>query len=100
MKTKEKILDYIRKNESVGGRELSEYLSISRQAVNKHLKELIRNGQVAKSGATRGAAYSIVSAGDRPSVLRKRWKKTCALAGLEEDKVFEEGELILSLRSA
>ena len=41
MNAKDKIFKYIEKNQYATGKQLSEYLGISRQAVNKHLKELI-----------------------------------------------------------
>ena len=43
MNAKDKIFKYIEKNQYATGKQLSEYLGISRQAVNKHLKELIQN---------------------------------------------------------
>ena len=48
MNTKEKILRQIEIKQSSTGKELSELLGISRQAVNKHLKELIQNRRVFK----------------------------------------------------
>ncbi len=89
MNTKEKILDYLRKNKSAGGNELSNYLGISRQAVNKQLKVLIQNGKVAKEGVTRGTVYSINS-DDQQSTQSVKWRKTYELSNLEEDRVFQE----------
>ncbi|GAI63582.1 unnamed protein product [marine sediment metagenome] len=59
MNQKDKILKLLKRKKSVSGRELSEFLSISRQALNKHLKVLIQKGLVVKDGKTRGAAYSL-----------------------------------------
>ena len=89
MSTKEKILDYLRKKKSAGGNELSDYLGISRQAVNKQLKVLIQAGNVAKEGVTRGTVYSITSA-DRQSTPTVKWRRSYELSNLEEDRVFQE----------
>lgn len=98
MNAKARILKYIAKNQYASGRQLSEYLRISRQAVNKHLKELINNEQVVKEGVTRGAIYKISST-DKKERLKKNIKKTYALSDLEEDKVFYELAPLLNLRS-
>ncbi|HUT71915.1 MAG TPA: DUF4325 domain-containing protein [Desulfatiglandales bacterium] len=98
MNTKEKILRHIETKQSSNGKELSEVFGISRQAVNKHLKELIQNGRVTKQGTTKGAVY-------RPSTAKseiepaRRFTKTYLLAGLEEDKVFQELATLLNLKS-
>jgi DNA-binding MarR family transcriptional regulator len=96
MNTKEKILKYIKEKQSVTGKELSEFLGISRQAVNKHLKELIHNDSIVKEGITRGAVYRFASARKKIRTL-KRLKKSYFLQGLEEDKVFQELGALLSL---
>ena len=98
MNAKERIFKYIEKNKYATGRQLSEYLGISRQAVNKHLKELIHNEQVVKEGVTRGVIYRIPSA-DEKVRLKKRIKKTYTLSGLEEDKVFHELVPLLNLKN-
>jgi biotin operon repressor/anti-sigma regulatory factor (Ser/Thr protein kinase) len=96
MNTKERILKYLKERQSVTGKELSEFLGISRQAVNKHLKELIQNGSVAKEGTTRGTVYKYPS-GKRISRYEKRLKKTYFLAGLEEGNVFNEFKSFLGV---
>lgn len=96
MKTKEKILEYIKRNKSSTGKELSEYLGVTRQAVNKHLKELVQNSAIVKEGSTRGTVYRYSSGKGRLRYPR-RLKKTYSLAGLEEDKVFQEFKLLLNL---
>lgn len=98
MDTKDKIFNYIEKNQSATGKQLSEYLGISRQAVNKHLKELIQNDRVVKEGITRGAVYRIPSAYKKVP-FKKSIEKTYALSGLEEDKVFHELAPLLNLKN-
>lgn len=99
METRDSILQYIKKRKTVTGRELSEFLGISRQAVNKHLKALIEEGKVEKKGTTRGATYSILSL-KRKGLPEKRFRKTYSLAGLEEDRVFHEIAAYLNLKSS
>jgi len=97
MNTAENILRYIRSKKHFTGKELSEFLGISKQAVNKHLKQLIKNGEIVKEGTTRGAVYRLTGAGRKVSFLRKI-KKTFSLKGLEEDKVFREIFSFLNLK--
>lgn len=93
--TKDKILKYLKEKKVSSGRDLSDFLGISRQALNKHLKALIENGDVVKEGETRGAVYAIAVTA-KP---RKRIRKRYALHGLEEDKVFSEIALLSHLRA-
>ncbi|MBU0729282.1 MAG: DUF4325 domain-containing protein [Proteobacteria bacterium] len=94
MHVKEKILALIKKKKAVSGVELAADLGISRQAVNKHLKNLIQNGSVFKEGITRGAVYRIATTGkSSPGKLRK----TFILEDLAEDIVFRDISLFLNL---
>ena len=96
MTTKEKILKYLSKRQIVSGRDLSGYLGISRQAINKHLKELIQDGEVLKKGSTRGAAYKLRGKSGKEKSSGK-FEKTYDLNNLEEDSVFKEVKLFLNL---
>ena len=58
MKTKDRILEFIKQKKHITGKELSSLLHISRQAIHRHMKELIRNGEVVKIGNTKGATYA------------------------------------------
>ena len=98
MNTKEKILRQIEIKQSSTGKELSELLGISRQAVNKHLKELIQNRRVFKEGTTKGAVYRPATAKSEVEPAR-RFTKTYLLADLEEDVVFQELATLLNLKS-
>ena len=94
MDTKEKILTLVKEKKGLSGVQLSEVLGISRQAVNKHLKALLQNGSLIKTGVTRGAVYKIATSGKEPS---KTFKKSFFLDGLEEDKVFQQISLAMNL---
>lgn len=91
---REKILAFIKKKQGLSGVQLSSILGISRQAVNKHLKNLIREGSVVKEGVTRGAVYRIASAQGPASRI---FKRTLSLKNLEEDAVFHDLALALRL---
>jgi biotin operon repressor len=97
MNSKDKILEYLQENQFATGKQLSEFLGISRQAVNKHLKALIQNGSIVKEGITRGAVYRTPPS-KRKIPSKKRLVKTYLLPDLEEDKVFQEVALLLNLR--
>jgi biotin operon repressor/anti-sigma regulatory factor (Ser/Thr protein kinase) len=94
MNTRDKILKYLKEKKVASGKEIAKFLDISRQAVNKHLKILIENGDITKEGITRGAVYKITGK-IRPS---KRLGKSYILKDLEEDRVFKEIELFLNLK--
>jgi biotin operon repressor/anti-sigma regulatory factor (Ser/Thr protein kinase) len=94
MNMKEKIIELVKEKKGLSGVQLSEVLGISRQAVNKHLKPLLQNGSLIKTGVTRGAVYKIATSGKKPS---KTFKKSFFLDGLAEDKVFQQISLALNL---
>lgn len=104
MHPRDRILKYLSKQKSANAKELLELLGFSRQALHKHMKELIRAGQVLKHGTTRGAHYSSSGvSGEKGSILERpalprTYKRRFAVVGLEEHKVFEELSLFLGLR--
>ena len=89
MPPKQKILNYVQKRHTVTGKELSDVLGISRQAVNKHLKILIQDNRIVKEGSTKGTTYRMPSSRREPRSVLKI-KKSYNLKGLEEDQVFLE----------
>jgi len=80
----------------VTGKELLVELGISRQALNKHIKELIENGLIYKIGVTRGVLYkkSTGKLKQRSRQLRRNYE----LTGLAEDRVYQEFDNLLGLR--
>ena len=93
MDIKEKIMALVKEKKALSGVQLSEILGISRQAVNRHLKQLILNGSLIKEGVTRGAVYKTPTS--RKNI--KAFRKNFPLKGLEEDKVFRQIDLVLNL---
>ena len=57
MNTREEILKYINSRKGVTGRTLTTQFKISRQALNKHIRALIKEDEIIKSGTTRGTIY-------------------------------------------
>lgn len=93
MDAKRRILSHLEKRRSASGAELRERLGISRQALNVHVRGLIRSGDVYKSGTTRGARYSLRT-GDEP---QRALQRTLPLKGLDEAHVYEQLAAALSL---
>ena len=53
MITKEKILEIARQKGKIGTTDLSKRVSVSRQYLNRLIKELVETGKLIKLGATR-----------------------------------------------
>jgi biotin operon repressor len=64
MKTSQKILDYISKNNQASGNELAEHLAISSRAVRKQLRNLLNSGHLRKIGKPPKVYYLINSISD------------------------------------
>lgn len=94
MDTRNKVLALLETSTPVSGAEIGRKLEVSRQAVNRILKELVMNGKVQKSGRTRGALYSLSEDGPKCTSIKRRY----VLSGLQEDAVFEELTLLLPLK--
>jgi anti-sigma regulatory factor (Ser/Thr protein kinase) len=92
------VITYIREHGPSSGAEIAASLGISRQAVNRWLRELVTEGAVHKVGETRGARYHLVGADAEP-MRPFAYTRSFVLSGLEEDKVFQEASLVLNLDS-
>lgn len=97
MATKDKIINYLKSKPSVTGKELTDLLDISRQAVHKHLKTLIQENIVIKEGTSRSAVYRYADK-KNDTKLKQRLNKTYILKDLEEDQVFAQFTVILNLQ--
>jgi biotin operon repressor len=95
MEKKDRILAYLRKKGTAGGRELREHLGITRQALNKHITALIDSGELYKTGSTRAARYTIAE--KKPAA--RSLTKTFPLPGLAEDEVYEMLAVTFNLRT-
>lgn len=97
MNTEQEILAAVRKSGGVSGAELARALGITRQAVNLHLQKLARRGLVCKEGVTRGAEYRACAKG-RDKAAATSLARSYRIAGLAEDKVFDEVASFLILK--
>ncbi len=77
------ILDYVEKYPLEISKVAAEHFSITRQAVNKHLKRLIVEKSLIESGHTRNKAYKLAAL--------LEWRKTYKIIpGFAEDRVWQE----------
>lgn len=97
MDTKEKIVSLLNKEKALSGTRLAESLGITRQAVNRHLQQLLQAGILVKEGVTRGAVYKVKDVTAEKKYLKITFKKSFLLLNLEEDKVFQQINLELNL---
>ncbi len=96
MTTREKILEYIAKNQQISGAELSKHFQISRQALNKHIQQLIKDKKIYKTGKTKGVSYHLY---DSISESVKSYKKKYSIKKLDEDNVFQKVSAILNQKN-
>jgi len=104
MHPRDRILRFLARKQSANAAELANLIGFSRQALNKHIRELVQGGKVLKHGRTRGVYYSLTgpvgyakSVRGRPDLLQT-FKKRYVIDGLEEHVVFEQVALFLNLR--
>jgi anti-sigma regulatory factor (Ser/Thr protein kinase) len=90
--TRQRICQFVEEHGSATGPELAEYLGITRQAVSLHLRRLIADGEIFKTGSTRAARYFPKGA----AVEQRRFKRELALAGLDEANVYETVSITLN----
>jgi anti-sigma regulatory factor (Ser/Thr protein kinase) len=91
--TRQAILDYIDKNGSATGPELADFLNVTRQAVNPHLRRLLAESKIVKTGSTRAARYFPYESAAPARTL----KRDLALSGLDESAVYEHIAISLTL---
>ncbi len=98
MTKKDEILKYLKVHQSATGSELCAHLGISRQALNKHVKDLIGQSLIFKTGATKSAIYNYGAGTIQLPAKELALRKEYQLTGLEEDRVFQELALTLRLK--
>ncbi|MDH3512146.1 MAG: DUF4325 domain-containing protein [Gammaproteobacteria bacterium] len=91
--TRDAIRDYIDANGSATSRELADHLGITRQAVSLHLRQLLVDAEIFKTGSTRAARYFPRSA----ALPERRVRRDFDLAGLDESDVYEDIAITLTL---
>lgn len=98
MDTRSSILRFFKTRTTISTRQLASELGISRQAVHKHLKEMVRRGEIVRSGTTKGSTYQKADAHQGGTI--RLYRKNYLVAGLQEDRIFGESALFLNLKKA
>lgn len=93
MLDREAIVDFIKKHGSTGSRELSRHFGISRQALNVHLRLLIDDGKIIKTGLTRNARYHTSAVPE----IRENFATDFRVTGLDESRIYQRLSLSLNL---
>lgn len=91
--TRDVIRRYIEEHGSATSPELAEYLGITRQAVSLHLRQLIVNAEIFKTGSTRAARYFPRAAASADRNINR----DLPLIGLDESIVYEDVAITLTL---
>ena len=97
MSTKDRVVEHLREQGESTATNLAQLIGVSRQAVSKHLRDLIVAGRVVKEGATKGTIFRLAKAHEKCRSVKK-FEKVLPLFGLEEDVVFQEVSAFLGLR--
>jgi biotin operon repressor/anti-sigma regulatory factor (Ser/Thr protein kinase) len=91
--TRDAILAYLDRRGSATSTELAHHLSLTRQAINLHLRRLIDSGEIVKTGSTRGARYFPASATPETETFAGQF----ALRGLDEAEIYDRVAVTLNL---
>lgn len=85
--TKKNIVNFIKNKGSVTAKEIIDTFSLSRQAVQKHLSELIKSEEIKKTGSTPKVFYSIKNVKEIEQIIE---------INPETKKIIEENYLIIT----
>jgi len=96
MLNSEAIINFIKSNGSSGSRELSAHFGVSRQALNAHLKRLINDGKLFKTGSTRNARYHISITPKTKTDFVSEFQ----VNGLDESHIYQRLSLSLNLSTS
>lgn len=96
MNPKRQILTFLSRRRSASGGELRAHLKLSRQALSLHLRGLLADHKIVKSGTTRGASYMLARRATPPNTLTR----SLVTRGCDEDRVWDEVEARLQLNRA
>ena len=96
MTVRERILGWARNRKPFTTAELVPVFKITRQTLSEHLSILVTEGKLTRTGATRGAHYSLIKGGRKAPT---RVNLVRQIKGLEEDRVFLELSAKADLKS-
>lgn len=69
--TKKRIITYIAEKDKASAHEITRYIGFSPQIIHRHLKDLVRKGELYKSGKAPKVFYSIIANPDNPQPSEK-----------------------------
>lgn len=93
MTLQEKILSLAKKTGTIRTNDLSKELSVSRQYLNRIIKEMVQTGTLLKFGGTRYARYVLPEyAEQHKEILFPHYDKTLKNVALEEHKILDQIE--------
>ena len=96
--TRQKIVLYLQENGPSSGAAIAETLTITRQAVNKHIKKLVLEGRVQKTGSTKRALYFLTEE-KAPEKQAPKYQKKYQIKKMQEDEIYNEFSLIMNLKN-
>ncbi|MBU0676717.1 MAG: DUF4325 domain-containing protein [Verrucomicrobia bacterium] len=89
---------FVRDRGEVTGSEICRHFDMSRQALHRHMKQLVAEGEVIQRGVTRGATYHSLQ--DHGHLGERGYKRTYSVEGLQEDRVWDQIETVLGLTTS
>ncbi len=98
MSTSDNILDFLKDHPYCGSPDLCRHLTISRQALHKHMKSLISDGKVQRSGRGKSTRYTLPGKHQPVSDENQSLTRNFTINGLSEDTVFTSFANLLSLQ--
>jgi anti-sigma regulatory factor (Ser/Thr protein kinase)/biotin operon repressor len=97
METRERIVAILKRRGGLSGAGIAADLGISRQAAHRHLRRLVDQGVLQKTGRTRDAVYRLTSRKRAEAAPPAVFRRTYPTEGLQEDLVFAEVDRRLAL---
>ncbi len=99
METKSLILKVAKQKGVIRTSDIVRLTGIARQTIAQHLKELVEQRKLSKTGSTQKASYRISTSHDKTTKAVIKFTAERKIAGLNEDQVFQECNRILNLNS-
>ncbi|PKM99131.1 MAG: ArsR family transcriptional regulator [Elusimicrobia bacterium HGW-Elusimicrobia-2] len=96
MDIKKTIIDRLKKTAYFRVSDIRAITGVTRQAVNKHVKDLVVSGEIVKIGKTKNVKYAIRG---KAGAIGIQSRAKYIIKGLREDEVFSELELKYNLKS-
>jgi anti-sigma regulatory factor (Ser/Thr protein kinase)/biotin operon repressor len=90
----------LRSRGPLSGAQVAALLGVTRQAAHRHLVTLLEEGQLTRTGRTRGVQYRLPGLPGPKTVARPSFRREYQIHGLMEDAVFSEAARRLALKGS